>query len=756
MARPLIYIFLSAWMIAGAAAQQRPLASPDDLLLQLQKSDEDTSRVHLLLQLSDFYFSNPNADDKGSSLLHARAAEALSNRLRYQKGLGNSYEQLSKILHHRTNDTAGGKDFAYKAIQIFKTNNYLAELGYAYYDLSGYYSLSGDEISERIRCVEQSLLAFQKSGDKKKEADVFKELGDLRQIKGDYIEALSDLKQALKIFQSIGYPALQGTYDLMGNISVNLGDYESALSYGLSAVSTAEQLKDTSLETATIYNRVGITYNRLKKYKQACEYWEKGLLIAQRWSDTATIVIMTANLARGLVELNKPSEALTILQKLSARYRTKDDYLQMLVTSRFLNVCRVLRHHEAAQQYCDKLLHISQRFDPNYPDQSLVYEEVIPFYLDTRQYALARRYLAIHKTFCQAVLWPLGRSRNHLWWFKLDSTLGNYQSAILHYQSFKAIEDSLLNETTRKKIEQLQIQYQSDKKDQDIVLLENQSRLQQGKLVQASQARNWISGIVLLLLIIVALLINNSRVKQHTNKKLKLQQKEIERKNLSLQHLVVEKDWLVKEIHHRVKNNFHTVMGLLGTQCGYLKNEEAIKAITVSQHRVHAMSLIHQKLYQSDNLSAINMPAYIHELVDYLRDSLDSSKMIGFKLEIEPLELDLSHCIPLGLILNEAITNSIKYAFPGNGEGTIYISLAYTSDEHLLLIIQDNGVGLPGTFDIHTKGSMGMNLMQGLSEDIGGEFSISNQNGTIIHIDFDYTPELTPSLTSTHKATYPA
>jgi two-component system, sensor histidine kinase PdtaS len=205
---------------------------------------------------------------------------------------------------------------------------------------------------------------------------------------------------------------------------------------------------------------------------------------------------------------------------------------------------------------------------------------------------------------------------------------------------------------------------------------------------------------------------------------------------------VKEKDWLVKEIHHRVKNNFHTVMGLLGTQSGYLKNEEAIFAVENSKHRINAMSLIHQKLYQSENLSAIGMPDYIHELVSYLRDSFGTGLGIRFEIQIEPIELDLSHAMPIGLILNEAITNSIKYAFINNKNGLITISLSRGSDKQLTVTVADNGIGLHSNFDIGKTSSMGMNLMKGLSEDIEGVFSIENSNGTLISLTFRYDPEI--------------
>jgi len=230
-------------------------------------------------------------------------------------------------------------------------------------------------------------------------------------------------------------------------------------------------------------------------------------------------------------------------------------------------------------------------------------------------------------------------------------------------------------------------------------------------------------------LIIAILLYRQNRVKQKNNNM-------ITHKNEQLQHYLDEKEWLLKEIHHRVKNNLQIVMSLLNSQSAYIDNELALTAIHDSQHRVHAMSLIHQKLYNSENLSSIDMSIYVRELVAYLTDSFNTGQRVRFELAIDPVEMDVSEAVPLGLILNEAITNSIKYAFPDNRNGVISISLSNSSPYQYLLVISDNGIGMPLYFNSRKTGSLGMGLMHGLSEDLNGNFSIENSDGTVIKISF--------------------
>ena len=135
------------------------------------------------------------------------------------------------------------------------------------------------------------------------------------------------------------------------------------------------------------------------------------------------------------------------------------------------------------------------------------------------------------------------------------------------------------------------------------------------------------------------------------------------------------------------------------------------------------------------------MSDYIHELIDHLKDSFHTSQFIQFSVDIEPVQLDVSHCVPLGLILNEAITNSIRHAFPDKNNPVIAVVFKRLSTFHYLLSIKDNGVGLPVDFDPGRQASMGMKLMRGLGDDLDATFQINNEEGTEIRLDFICEPE---------------
>ena len=162
----------------------------------------------------------------------------------------------------------------------------------------------------------------------------------------------------------------------------------------------------------------------------------------------------------------------------------------------------------------------------------------------------------------------------------------------------------------------------------------------------------------------------------------------------------------------------------------------AIGAILESQNRVQAIALIHRKLYSSDNITQVDMQSYVPELIDYLNESLStSSQNILINQSVEPIFLDVSQAIPGSIILNEAITNTIKYAFPANSTGEVNVSMKY-ADGLVDLQITDNGVSFPGGFDFKKANSLGMNLMKGLINQLKGTFKFDADNGVNIQIKF--------------------
>jgi two-component sensor histidine kinase len=186
-----------------------------------------------------------------------------------------------------------------------------------------------------------------------------------------------------------------------------------------------------------------------------------------------------------------------------------------------------------------------------------------------------------------------------------------------------------------------------------------------------------------------------------------------------------------------VKNNLQIVMSLLSSQAAYLEDDKVLSAIRESQQRVYAISLIHQNLYQSENVSLISMDAYVKEVVEYLLDSFQVQGRIGFRLDVAPVDLDIAIAVPLGLIINEAVTNSLKYAFPDGRKGSVHVSLQPVDGGNYLLNVGDDGIGPGPDFDPKRTRSLGMNLMKGLTKQLDGSIKIETTNGLTVSVLFN-------------------
>lgn len=188
-----------------------------------------------------------------------------------------------------------------------------------------------------------------------------------------------------------------------------------------------------------------------------------------------------------------------------------------------------------------------------------------------------------------------------------------------------------------------------------------------------------------------------------------------------LEQRVAEKELLLKEVHHRVKNNLQTVSSLLRMQGRTIEDDQTLRQIRSSQNRVVCMAMVHEMLYMREDLSRIEYSSYVQQLGEYLVKSIKGPESkIRLKIDIPEIELGIDTAIPLGLLINEAVTNALKYGFEGQEEGEISISLEKEDRQEYILRIGDNGVGFPEDMDYQTSKSLGLKLIHNLTRQLKG------------------------------------
>jgi PAS domain S-box-containing protein len=198
-----------------------------------------------------------------------------------------------------------------------------------------------------------------------------------------------------------------------------------------------------------------------------------------------------------------------------------------------------------------------------------------------------------------------------------------------------------------------------------------------------------------------------------------------------------EKEVLLRELHHRVKNNVQVMASLLRLQTGHIKNKKMQDMINSYLGRIQSMGIIHEKLYQSEDLARINLSHYIRSLATHLFHTYGvNTNAVKLRVEMEDVHLDINRAIPLGLIINEIVSNSLKHAFPLSKKGEVFISLQSTDEANAVLKIIDTGIGIPKEIDSKNPQSLGLQLVNDLVKQIGGRFELTREKGTVFKITF--------------------
>lgn len=577
------------------------------------------------------------------------------------------------------------------------------------------------------------------------EINALTDAGYIFTLVGQLQQGYETFLKALQRVEGINYPYTHYNTDAITMVTAFQGKFGEPLKYALQTIKVAETSRD-SLGWGYFYARLGMLYNSEGRENESYAMLNKSV---ERFAIDRNPggYVLLHDIIGHMETAGRKSEvldfALDMVKKLGTPVTFTEQFFYHLA---FSNCYIILGEFALAEMHISRMDSIETKAESFRGPlrRSAVNDKLASLYFNQGKYQKAKEYFEKHFT----VHSPMQRFLAidlavYRMLIKTDSILRDNTSALVHYKKYVQLLDSSFRIQKIRQAEELQVMYQTEEKENQIALLNEQSKLEQANLEQATLTRNMTIAGIIAVLIIAVLLYRQSRLRKKNNTV-------ITHKNEQLQHFLTEKEWLLKEIHHRVKNNLQIVMSLLNSQSAYIDNEPALTAIHDSQHRVHAMSLIHQKLYNSENVSSIDMSLYIRELVSYLAESFNTGQRIRFEYDIESLDMDVSEAVPLGLILNEAITNSIKYAFPDERRGVITISLSHTDEDHCLLNISDDGIGMPAHFTGKKAGSLGMSLMEGLSEDLAGSFMMENNKGTTIKIRFVHDlSNKRPGLSST-------
>lgn len=568
-------------------------------------------------------------------------------------------------------------------------------------------------------------------GNTEGEINALTDLGYMLVVSRQLDPAKAVLLKALSLEEAIRFPYIHYNTDALAMVNTFQGKFGDPLRYTLQTIRMAERCRD-SIGWGYFYSRLSHLYSTEGREQESLGMAQKAIkrFVADR---NPTVYNNLGNLVAHMCGEGRVQESLDLALDISKKVRQPSSFTdQFYYYNTFCTCYTYLGKLDLAELYVKKMDSLETEAEAIRGPlrRGTVNDQRAHIYLKRGQYGKAKEH------FEELLSTPYGKElelNSNLYAYQqlihIDSVLGNYMAVISHYKKYTQLLDSNFRVTKIRQAEELQVMYETQEKEDQITLLNEQATLEKSNLKQARLVKNLTLGGIAAVLIIAGLLYRQSQLRRKNNKV-------VTQKNVQLEQLLTDKEWLLKEIHHRVKNNLQIVMSLLNSQAVYINNDAAFSAIQDSKRRVYAMSLIHQKLYQSDNIASIAMAEYINELVNHAQDSLGTRNRIVFEQAIEPLDLDVSQAVPLGLIINECIVNAIKYAFPDERKGVVRISLQHDGADQLLLDISDNGIGLPVDVDLMEHSSLGLELVQGLAKQLKGRFNMVNDNGLHIAIRF--------------------
>lgn len=702
-------------------------------------------RVRLMLSVAEHYVFLPGEEpgNLAIALPYIRSAIALSDSLKSQHWKIES--QIVKAKYHFANgEVKEGENAFISVASYYHSIGDKAEEARWWNDLAKYMPDNKALYSDEMSFYTKALNLYKELNNYDAISEVYTDMSYISQVEDQLDISIHCSLKAIVLRKKYNPKKLQQNYRLLADTYRLKGDLQKALYY---ALLTLDNLKTYNYKPqwAKTYKALGDIYAALNEPAKSTFYYKLSFANPDANSARGILYITMKSYVDGLIALHKADQGLSFMRSftnnnpamfysdreilasaLAACYNEKGKYA--IAEKYYLEMIKM---DEANRK--DRTRQITNLRFISSPD---AYYTVGKFYVDRGEFGKAADFITRAAGFSGVL--PVLEQKISTLQFKLDSANGNFSQSIKAYKRSAFIKDSLQTAQNNRELYRLKVQFETAQKDESIKLLQKESELQKKKLEKSKQLKLFtLSGIVMLMLLL-GVTLNRYRLKQRNNKLLLSQKDLISKKNVSLQQLIKEKEWLLREMHHRVKNNLQLITSLLNSQLQSVTDNNVIDALHESKNRIQAMSMVHQRLYMNDSSTRISMSTYLIDLLDHLKESFPLNNRVVFKhTTLQLKQIDIGKAVPLGLILNEGITNSIKHAFPEARTGYVEISMKMISETQCRLRIIDNGIGLREGFDLNKDKSLGLQLIEGLSEDIAGKFSITSTKGTTIEIIFN-------------------
>ncbi len=677
------FFILGLFSFSALTAATEPL-SEISALMQDGKSDEALQMIEKICETS------PNELTCGEALL--LMSQIHFSKMEMDKGLS-LYDQVIQIGKHLNNNSLLERAYGGKGEVLF---------------IRGEYEKSLPVIRECLMVI--------RADDQKSYSNALTQIGNCYRFLGDldsskiYIERARQIK--FEINDQRGLPFVLVS---LAAVSTRKGYVEEAISLNLEAINILEKLQD-SIQLAQLYFATANLFNGQGDYIRAYEYADRALIIATALNLKSTKANALLSRARPNAKLGNENQALLDLKLALSIYEQRKVGLYIGDCLHELGWIYLNRaQYDSARYYFDRMIDVAYTrkdkdhlFSANFNLGQLALKENKPN--DALQYFHEANNHFTKENF-------KSRAQLEQGLFEAYNLKGNTAEALVHLSRHTQFKDSSYSLEKTKLFYDLEAKYNRTVQEKEITALAAENRLSK---VQLSNSRRWLytllAGIVGIGLLLARIFQSNRKIKEQ---------------NQIISNALEEKDTLLKEIHHRVKNNLQFISSLLSLQSDHIENDQALEALKEGQDRVQSMALIHQNLYQDDNLTGIDIRAYFEKLTQNLFDSYNiSPEKIKLKMDIQPLNLDVDTVVPLGLIINELVSNALKHAFKGRNEGIISVEIKENGTE-LSLAVRDDGIGLEnGQLDT----SFGYRLINAFKTQLNAELEVNGHQGTHIRM----------------------